>query len=127
MRLVYISFLTVLFSLNTFAQAKKSTVKVERTISSTPVTADQNNLIIKFIGPTKQPVKSNVKMVVDEETVFPEMNDKGIYIDHIDMGTYKFIFSVPYWYDAIIEKLKVNKNEIISITINFNAKEIGAK
>ncbi|MBA3683126.1 MAG: hypothetical protein H0W73_18475 [Bacteroidetes bacterium] len=126
MKLIYTFFLSVLFSLSTFAQVK-STCKIERIISTTPVGDDQNNLIVKFVGPTKQPVKSNVKMSVDDETVFPEMNEKGIYVDRIDLGTYKFTFSVPYWYDMIIEKLKVNKNEILSITVYFNAKEIGVK
>ncbi len=124
MKLLYITLFSVLFSFSSFAQTKKSTCKIERTISKTPITADQENLIIKFVGPTKQPVKSHVKMQVDAETVFPEMNEKGIYVDHLDPGTYKFTFSVPYWFDAVIEKLKCGKNEIISITVYFEAQRI---
>lgn len=124
MKLLYITLFSVLFSFTSFAQTKKSTCKIERTISKTTITADQENLIIKFVGPTKQPVKSHVKMQVNAETVFPELNEKGIYVDHLDPGTYKFTFSVPYWFDAVIEKLKCNKNEIISITVYFEAQRI---
>lgn len=124
MKFIYLTLFSIFFCLTTFAQTKKSTCKIERIISTTPVTSDQDNLIIKFIGPSKQPVKSHVKMQVDTETVFPEMNEKGIYVDHLDPGTYKFTFSVPYWFDAVIEKLKCNKNEIISITVYFEAQRI---
>ena len=84
----------------------------------------KENLTIKFIGPSKQPVKSHVKMDVNGETIFPEMDEKGVYTDRLEAGTYNLKFSVPYWYDASIEKLKCGKNENITITVTFIAQDI---
>ncbi|MEO6304210.1 MAG: hypothetical protein ABIP51_13675 [Bacteroidia bacterium] len=104
------------------AQPKKSKVMIVRELNAAG--KSDENLTIKFVGPTKQPVKSHVKMEVNGEVIFPEMNDKGIYTDHLEEGTYKLNFSVPYWYEASIEKLKCGKNENITITVTFIAQDI---
>lgn len=109
-------------SLSINAQVKKTTVKVTKEVNQGIPKAE--NLIVKFVGPTNQPVKSHVKMIVNNDTIFPEINEKGIYTDHLDQGIYKLNFAVPYWYEATIEKLKCSKNENIYITIYFNAKSI---
>lgn len=104
------------------AQIKKSTVQITKEIiKGIP---KEDNLTIKFVGPTKQPVKRGVKMIANNDTIFPEISDLGIYKDHLEPGTYKVNFSFPYWYDATIEKLKCNKNENIHITVFFNPKDI---
>ena len=106
----------------TKSPAKKSKVMITRELNSGGKSAE--NLTIKFIGPTKQPVKSHVKMDVNGETIFPEMDEKGVYTDRLEAGTYNLKFSVPYWYDASIEKLKCGKNENITITVTFIAQDI---
>ena len=108
------------FSIN--AQIKKSTVQVTKEV--TKGVGQHDNLTIKFVGPTKQPVKRGVTMIANNDTIYPEINEQGIYKDHLEPGTYKFNFSFPYWYDANIEKLKCNKNETIHITVYFNPKDI---
>ena len=124
-KLLLLSFLT-LISLNINAQpkgqAKKSKVVIMRELNSGGKSAE--NLTIKFVGPSKQPVKSHVKMDVNGETIFPEMDEKGVYTDRLEAGTYNLKFSVPYWYDASIEKLKCGKNENITITVTFIAQDI---
>ncbi len=124
-KLLLLSFLAFV-SLNIHAQAKgqpkKSKVVILRELNSGSKSAE--NLTIKFVGPSKQPVKSHVKMDVNGEIIFPEMDEKGIYTDHLEAGTYNLKFSVPYWYDATIEKLKCGKNENITITVTFIAQEI---
>ncbi|MBA2612484.1 MAG: hypothetical protein H0U95_10965 [Bacteroidetes bacterium] len=114
--------LLVTASLSLNAQTKKSKVTITREINAAGKSED--NLTIKFVGPSKQPVKSHVKMDVNGEIIFPEMDEKGVYTDHLEPGTYKLNFSVPYWYDATIEKLKCGKNENITITVTFSAKDI---
>ena len=121
--LFFISF--ILCSIVSFAQVKKSTVQITKELNKGVPKND--NLVIKFIGPTKQPVKSHVKMVVGNDTIFPEISATGVYKDHLDPGTYKVIFAVPYWYDATIEKLNCKKNENIYITVYFTPKDIGIK
>ncbi len=122
MRSILFIFFCFTIALNINAQQKKSTVLIKKEIvKGIP---QNENLTIKFIGPTKQPVKSHVKMDVNDDTIYPEMNEKGVYTDHLDPGIYKMNFSVPYWYDASIEKLKCNKNENIIITVTFMAQDI---
>ena len=104
------------------AQIKKSTVQITKEIiKGIP---KEDNLTIKFVGPTKQPVKRGVKMIANNDTIYPEISELGIYTDHLEVGTYKLIFSFPYWYDGTIEKLKCNKNETVHITVFFNPKDI---
>jgi len=124
MRSFYFFIFLSLFSITLSAQAKKSTYKVERE-KSTGIPNQQARLIVKFVGPSKQPVKSRVTMLVNQEEAFaPEINEKGIFKTDIEPGIHNLKFFVPYWYDAVIDKLKFNKNEIVSITVYFNAKEI---
>ena len=63
-------------------------------------------------------------MIANNDTIYPEISELGIYTDHLEVGTYKLIFSFPYWYDGTIEKLKCNKNETVHITVFFNPKDI---
>jgi|GEM_PF-3566339 len=114
--------LLVISSVTINAQIKKSTVQITKEISKG--LPQNDNLTIKFVGPTKQPVKRGVKMIANTDTIYPEISELGIYTDHLEVGTYKLIFSFPYWYDATIEKLKCNKNENIHITVFFNPKDI---
>ena len=104
------------------AQVKKSNVQITKEINKG--IGQHENLTIKFVGPTKQPVKRGVTMIANNDTIFPEINELGIYKDHLEPGTYKFNFAFPYWHDANIEKLKCNKNETIHITVFFNPKDI---
>lgn len=112
----------VISSLSINAQIKKSTVQITKEI--TKGIPQEENLTIKFVGPTKQPVKRGVKMIANTDTIYPEISELGIYKDHLEPGTYKLNFAFPYWYDANIEKLKCSKNETIHITVFFNPKDI---
>jgi hypothetical protein len=124
MRSLFFLILSFFLSITLSAQAKKSTFKVEREKSNNVIN-NQAKLIVKFVGPGKQPVKSRVTMLVNQEEAFaPEINEKGVFKTDIEAGVHSFKFMVPYWYDAVIDKLKFNKNEIVSITIYFNAKDI---
>jgi hypothetical protein len=112
----------VISSISINAQTKKSTVQITKEIGKG--INQHENLTIKFLGPNKQPVKRGVKMIANNDTIFPEINEKGIYTDHLEVGTYKLNFAFPYWYDATIEKLKCSKNENIHITVYFTPKDI---
>jgi hypothetical protein len=122
MKQLFVITALVVSSLSIHAQIKKSTCQITKEISKG--IPQHDNLTIKFVGPTKQPVKRGVTMVANNDTIFPEINELGIYKDHLEPGTYKFNFAFPYWYDAKIEKLKCNKNETINIIVYFNPKDI---
>ncbi|MDO8998732.1 MAG: hypothetical protein Q7W45_03130 [Bacteroidota bacterium] len=122
MKHLYLLTALIISSLSIHAQVKKSTVQITKEVSTG--IGNHENLTIKFVGPTKQPVKRGVKMIVDRDTIFPEINEKGIYTDHLPEGSYKLKFEVPYWYEATIEKLKCGKKENINITVYFNPKDI---
>ncbi len=81
-------------------------------------------LTVTFIGPTKQPAKSHVKMLVNKDTVVPKISAKGIYVTYLDTGLYKLKFFVPTWYDVAIDSLRCGENEDININVYFEAKEI---
>lgn len=117
-----LAFVSININAQAKGQPKKSKVVIMRELNSGGKSAE--NLTIKFVGPSKQPVKSHVKMDVNGEIIFPEMDEKGVYTDHLEAGTYNLKFSVPYWYDATIEKLKCGKNENITITVTFMAQDI---
>ena len=122
MKQILIATALAISSLSINAQIKKSTVQITKEV--TKGIGQHENLTIKFVGPTKQPVKRGVKMIANTDTIYPEINEMGIYTDHLPPGTYKLNFAFPYWYDANIEKLKCNKNETIHITVFFNPKDI---
>ncbi len=106
------------------AQSKTSTYKISGVPSPNGIIRPTTKLKVTFIGPTKQPVKSHVKMLVNKDTVVPTINSKGIYVSYLDTGNYSLKFMVPFWYDVVIDSLKCSKNEDISIIIYFEAKQI---
>lgn len=110
--------------LNINAQPKKSTYKISSFMSPKGIIRNTTKLTVTFIGPTKQPAKSHVKMLVNKDTVVPKISAKGIYVTYLDTGLYKLKFFVPTWYDVAIDSLRCGENEDININVYFEAKEI---
>ena len=117
-------FLLALFSLCINAQQKKSTYKLSSVMSPKGIIRQTTKLTVTFIGPTKQPAKSYVKMLVNNDTLVPEINSKGIYVTYLDTGIYKLKFIVPTWYDVVVDSLKCGENVDMNIKVYFEAKEI---
>lgn len=117
-------FIFAIFSLSLLSQPKKSTYKISSFMSPKGIIRNTAKLTVSFIGPTKQPVKSHVKMLVNNDTLVPKINTKGIYVTYLDTGIYKLKFFVPTWYDVAIDSLDCGENEDININVYFEAKEI---
>jgi len=124
MKKLFLLFICVLVSVYSFAQIKQSTYKISSYPSPKSIIRTTAKLKVTFIGPTKQPVKSHVKMLLNKDTIVPTINEKGVYITHLDSGIYNLKFMVPFWYDVVIDNLKCGENEDINITVYFEPKEI---
>lgn len=124
MRTYILTIFLLTISLTGFGQvAKKSTYTLKRTLTKNTLN-NSARLIFKFIGPTRTPVKSHVKLTINSDTIVPTIDSLGIYRMTLPISKYKFYFYVPFWYDVCTDTVKLQKNEIISVTVNFQPKDM---
>lgn len=83
---------------------------------------DSTRVIFKFIGPTNDPVKSHVKLAINNDTIIPIIDSLGIYMTSLRLSKYKFYFFVPFWYDVCSDSVQLQTNELVLITIHFQPK-----
>src|SRR5947209_16408894 len=62
------------------------------------VKPDRALLVFKFFGPTGKPAKSNLKIIVDKDTIMPVMDKTGSTKMTAREGAHKLKFKAPYWY-----------------------------
>ncbi|MES2678625.1 MAG: hypothetical protein V4635_02015 [Bacteroidota bacterium] len=124
MRTFILTIILLTISLVGFGQAAKtSTFTLKRTVTIHTST-DSTRLIFKFIGPTNAPVKSHVRLTINNDTITPTIDSLGIYVTTVRLSKYKFQFFVPFWYDVCTDTINLQKDETILITVHFQPKDM---
>lgn len=116
-------FTSVAFSQNCEKGCGKIT-KVEPTTLK-GVKPDRALLVFKFNGPDGRAVKSKVKIIVDNDTVFPVLDKFGSTKITSKPGPHKLKFKVDWWYTVKMEQVVLKAKNTYYLTIRFEAKEIG--
>lgn len=102
---------------------KKGFCKVTEVTRDASLAANKTKVTLKFLGPDAKPVKSNVKFVYNNDSLFPSISDQGKYSITLTPGKYKMRFAVPYWHEIISDSITCNKQTYMSITVKFEAKD----
>jgi hypothetical protein len=82
------------------------------------------NLVIKFMGPMNQLVRSHVKLLLNGDSLFPAIDSMGIYKTTLDAGKYRLRFCVPFWHEVITDTIVFKTDEQVFITVHFEAKPL---
>jgi hypothetical protein len=102
---------------------KNGFCKVTEVTKDASLAANKTKITIKFIGPNAKPVKSNVKFIYNNDSLFPVINEQGKYSITLVPGKYKMKFAVPYWHEVSSDSISCNKQTYMSITVKFEAKD----
>ncbi len=79
---------------------------------------------IKFVGADGTPHTGGVRLIFNNDTLFPKTDAKGTYHDWMAEGKYKIVAFVPYWHEVITDSIVFSKDKIITIRMKFEAKEL---
>lgn len=123
--IVVLMFLTVFFYGQNFATTKdksKGYYKIAANETDKSMTGNKSRVTFKFIGPTGKPINKNVKMVYNNDSLFPKIEENGNYSMNILPGKYKLRFEVPFWVPVATDTLMFRKQGYMSILVKFEAK-----
>lgn len=78
----------------------------------------------KFIGPSGKPATKWIKIVVDNDTVNPVIDNSGITRITSKPGAHKLKFKAPYWYLVSMDQVNVKDKMTYHILVKFQPEEI---
>ena len=85
---------------------------------------DETRIIFSFVGPTNAPARNGIKLVCNNDSVFPQVDANGEYTVELDPGKYKMRFSVPYWYVIKTDVIDCKSQTTTNITVRFEAQDL---
>jgi hypothetical protein len=98
--------------------------KVEAT-TNPKIRADRALLVFNFQGPNGKPAKSHIKIVVDKDTIAPELDKFGSTKITSTAGSHKLRFKANWWYTVKMDKVTLKAKNTYYIQVRFEAEEIG--
>ncbi|MBA3663470.1 MAG: hypothetical protein H0W61_04585 [Bacteroidetes bacterium] len=102
---------------------KRGLCKVTEVIKDKKLPAGKTKVTISFVGPDNKPVKSNVKFVYNNDSLFPKINSEGKYSISLAPGKYKLRFAVPYWYEVVSDSITFHNQSLMSVLVKFQPKD----
>lgn len=85
---------------------------------------DETRIIFTFLGPTNSPARNGIKLVCNNDSVFPQIDINGNYTVELDPGKYKMRFSVPYWHMIKTVPIECKSQTTTKITVRFEAQDL---
>lgn len=76
-----------------------------------------------FVNPAGQPVKSNLKITINGDSIFPNLEEEGTFTKYLKPGKYQFKFLVKSWEYVITDSILFKYGEEVIIHVNFEATE----
>ncbi|MGZ3901882.1 MAG: hypothetical protein ACXVDC_16265 [Bacteroidia bacterium] len=104
------------------AKKKTGSYKVTEVVKDKSL-PNKAKVTFKFVGPNNKPVKSNVKFVYNNDSLFPVINEEGKYTISMIPGKYKMRFAVPYWHEVSTDSIMCHKQSLMTILVKFEAKD----
>ena len=86
--------------------------------------AAEPNLLVKFTGPMNQPVKSHVKLFLNNDSLVPVMDSSGIFRTTLPGGKYRLKFCVPFWHTVVTDSILLKADEQVFVIVHFDAKPL---
>jgi hypothetical protein len=123
--------LLILFFMSSlsYSQTKKTVQNKKHgyfTVNVTPdktQAEDETRVTFTFIGPDNTPARSNIKIVCNNDSAWPNIDPQGNYTIELDPGKYKMRFSVPFWYEVKTDSILCRKQTMNNIIVHFQAKD----
>lgn len=81
-------------------------------------------LEFKFVGPGGMPATKWIKIVVDNDTISPQMDKNGTTKLTSKPGPHKLKFKAPYWYVVSMDQLVLKDKMTYQILVKFASEEI---
>lgn len=128
MRTIYLSILTICFgfctaqNFATTSDKSKGYYKIAANETDKTMAQTKSRVTFKFIGPTGKPVKSNVKFVFNNDSLFPKIEENGNFSMNLVPGKYKMRFDAPFWNSVRMDSTLFRKQGYMSILVKFEAK-----
>ncbi|MFI5203323.1 MAG: hypothetical protein ACHQF2_02415 [Flavobacteriales bacterium] len=92
---------------------------------SFPLPTGESQLVVTFRAPAGTPARSNIKIVVNGDTLTPSYIDStGTYVAHLTPGKYQFSFINQWWNPVNTPVIEFSAFFGTKITVYFTAREI---
>jgi hypothetical protein len=127
MQKISLFIITVFFAVNLQAQnCAKGCAKVTKVSPTTIKGLKPNRALLefKFVGPAGRPATKWIKIVLDNDTISPQVDITGTTKLTSKPGPHKLKFKAPYWYIVSMDQLVLKDKMTYQILVKFASEEI---
>jgi hypothetical protein len=127
MQKLFFFFAITLLALNVHAQkCDKGCAKVTKVSPTTIKGLKPNRALLefKFVGPGGRPATKWIKIVLDNDTIVPQIDVNGTTKLTSKPGPHKLKFKAPYWYVVHMDQVILKDKMTYQILVKFASEEI---